>query len=263
MTATEPSKKSYSLFYILLLGAAAATLLLCCLLNPLFLSLKSDIVLQELFVTAVLYYFDSVLEELIFATLIALVAAGEYLFRGNKSRYITTKLLIFSVVLLKYICNFFATAIEAGFEGFTATDFESLGLSLLFDLLILGGAFLASFLAVRRHFEKAKTLEKAYRIAGKGEFDEKAEFYPYRRFLAPKTPVLAGVFWGSLGTLLLKILSSLYYDLFFWGFPETGEDAIQMVENYAIILLLAVVSYTFAFFMSSFLLKEKNKKTAE
>jgi len=237
--------------------AILATALVTFLLTPTYISLISDIVTQGSLITAIVYYASSILSELVFALLICLIACGEYVLSQDETARAVNRTAVFSISVLSYVFNFLSTAFKNGFSSLDEDDIFSSLLNAVVDAAILFVVMMISKRMTQRHLEESRVLNKAYQLTEGHSYDERSTVFPYERFIKVKAMIIGPIFWGTLITFILNVLSTVYYDLL-CGLPTDIDEIIEMVKMYLGLTIMFAVSYTFAYFMSYlFLSKDK------
>lgn len=252
--------KKYRGFTLLTLITLVSELALTFALEPVYLMLYSDVVMQGTLITAILYYAIEILNPLLFTLTLSVVCAAPFCLRedeGMKKLYVASS---FVILFIKYLCKLLSVLIFNGADAMDSDDFVSVIVQLLLDWAVIVLALLIAHYITKKHLIKWKTLDKAYRLSKMQEFSVFEGVYPIEKFISVRHVCLSGLFWSVIAQLGLSVLSTVYYDLFFFGLPQTGGDWIDVIGGLLGIVISYVLSYVLGFFVIRSLLKANSQE---
>lgn len=217
------SKKQFLIF------AIACVTVLSVIYTPIYLLLSSNVVWRG---SVLLFLLTELIEPLIdlafywgsFAFLIYI-----YLKFGKKQ--IKDFIIIYAVAIVaRYFLTMFAGYLLMSFpdvETFWGEDFLSALFSIGMDVLQMIGVLLLAEFCCRRPIMQIKNNFKA----SEGE-DILADCFPIEGLFNLKNPLSKLCFFSALIPAGLKLLSRLYFDIFFWGLPTDAAEWLLMATYY-------------------------------
>ena len=132
--------------------------------------------------------------------------------------------------MARYLLSMIASFILMSFPGWNSlfeADLPELLFSTAMDCLQMLGVLLLAEYCCRRPLMRTK----AY---AKGMIGEQmmADCLPVQKLFDLKKPISKLCFFASLIPAGIKVLSRLYYDIFFWGLPQDGAEWLLLATYY-------------------------------
>jgi len=244
-------------FYFATLIAAIATVILCCALEPLYISLVSDIVYASGILPVIVGIVIDIFEYAITALLLATACASVYIETVDIApapkiaKYL--HFVILSVPVLKGILSVIVTLIMSG--EITWEDIRATLLTVIVDILIhILAVFICRHFSVQ-HIKRRLAVKKAsatLNIPYTGDHDGA---YPFKKFIDFKNPTLSGLVWACIAILGTLVISRLIYDINI-GAPESVDELIEIPLGYLEDVFWAFLTYTGCFFIAGKFIKK-------
>lgn len=128
--------------------------------------------------------------------------------------------------LLSMIANYVLMSFS-GWDTFLKSDLPELLFSSAMDCLQMVGVLLLAEFCCHRPL----TAAKKYTKGAEGE-EMIAEALPVQKLFAIKQPLQKLCFFAALIPAGIKLLSRLYYDIFFWGLPTDASEWLLLATYY-------------------------------
>ena len=217
------TKKQFLIFAIACVGFISV------IYTPIYLLLSSDVLWRN---SIILFLWTEVMGPLSdFAFYWGSFAFLIYIYlRFGKGQSKPFLIIYGAAVVARYLITLIVNFSLMSFPGWDVLFGEEL-LSALFTiamdaLQMLGVLLLTEFCCLRPLLGT-----KAYSKEKMGE-EMMADFFPIEGLFNLKKPLPKLCFFASLIPAGIKVLSRLYYDIFFWGLPQDGAEWLLMVTYY-------------------------------
>ena len=162
------------------------------------------------------------------------------------ARYLFTMLVSFSIMSFP------------GWDTFWEEEFWGALFSIMMDCLQMIGVLLLAEFCCRRPLMSAK----AYSKGREGE-ELIADCLPIESHLSIQKPLPKLCFFAALIPAGLKILSRLYYDIFFWGLPEDAADWLLMATYYVVDVATLFIGYFVLLYVMQLFYTDETKRRIE
>lgn len=247
------AKKSFLIF------AIACVALVSVIYTPMYLLVSSNVIWRG---SVLLFLLTELIEPLLdfgfywgsFAFLIYI-----YLRFGKKE--IKRFAIIYAVaVAARYILTMFVTFLLMSFPDaptFWGEEFPSAIFSIGMDVLQGLGVLLLAEFCCRRPMMSAKSYSK-----GREGEELIADCFPIEGLFNIKKPLPKLCFFSALVPAGLKLLSRLYYDIFFWGLPADASEWLLMATYYVGDTAALLIGYfVLLYLLQTFYTKELQRRT--
>ena len=164
-------------------------------------------------------------------------------------------------VVAKYLVTMFVSFSIMSFPGwknFMDEEFWSALFSIVMDCLQILGVLLITEFCCRRPM-----LQGTRDSNGVPERELLAACFPIGDFFNLKNPLLKTCFFSALIPSALKILSRLYYDIFFWGLPEGIEEWILIATYYVGDIASLFIGYAVLLYLLQMFYTDETKRRIE
>jgi hypothetical protein len=160
------------------------------------------------------------------------------------ARYLFTMLVSFSIMSFP------------GWDIFWEEEFWGALFSIMMDCLQMIGVLLLAEFCCRRPLMSAK----AYSKGREGE-ELIADCLPVEGLFNLKQPIVKLCFLAALIPACIKLLSRLYYDIFFWGLPTEAAEWLLLVTYYIGDIATWLIGYfVLLYLVQAFYTKEVQKR---
>ncbi len=216
-------KKHFSIFAII------CVVFLSFIYTPVYLLLSSNVVWRG---SVLLFLLTELIEPLIdFAFYWGSFAFLIYIYLRFGKKQIKDYAIIYAVaVVARYLFTMLAGYILMSFpdaKTFWGEEFLSALFSIGMDALQMLGVLLLTEFCCRRPLMQTKMYSK-----GSDGEEMLADCFPIEGLFNLKKPLSKLCFFSALIPAGLKLLSRLYFDIFFWGLPTDAAEWILMVTYY-------------------------------
>lgn len=163
-----------------------------------------------------------------------------YLRFGKKAIKYFALVYVVAVAARYFLAMFVSFSIMSfpGWRTFIEEEFWGALFSIAMDCLQTLGVLLLAEFCCRRPLMRIK----AYSKGAIGE-EMIADCLPIENLLSIQKPLPKLCFFSALIPAGLKILSRLYYDIFFWGLPQDATDWLLMATYYVVDIATLFIGY--------------------
>ena len=250
-------KRTKKLFWMFEMACVA---ILSVVYTPLYLLLSSNVVWRG---SVLLFLMTELIEPLIdFAFYWGSFAFLIYVYlRFGKKKIGKFVLIYIAAVLAKYLLTLLAGYLMMSFPNSTAFWSEevpsalfSIGMDCLQMLVVL---LLTNFCCRR-----PMLLAKRYPKGAEGE-EMLADCFPIEGLFRLKKPLPKLCFFAALVPSGVRVLSRLYYDIFFWGLPTDASEWLLIATYYIGDIATLFIGYFVLLYLMQMFYTEETKKKIE
>ena len=162
------------------------------------------------------------------------------------AKYLVTMVVSFSIMSFP------------GWKTFMDEEFWGALFSIVMDCLQMVGALILAEFCCRRPMS-----QNSLHSQGVNGGDLMANCFPIENFFTLKNPLLKTCFFSALIPSALKILSRLYYDIFFWGIPEGIEEWILVATYYVGDIASLFIGYAVLLYLLQMFYTDETKRRIE
>ena len=162
------------------------------------------------------------------------------------AKYLVTMVVSFSIMSFP------------GWKTFMDEEFWGALFSIVMDCLQMVGVLILAEFCCRRPM-----LQNSLHSQGVNGGDLLAKCFPIENFFNVQNPLLKTCFFSALIPSALKILSRLYYDIFFWGLPEGIEEWILIATYYVGDIASLFIGYAVLLYLLQMFYTDETKRRIE
>lgn len=246
------AKKSFLIF------AVACVALLSVIYTPIYLLLSSNVLWRN---SVLLFLLTELVDPLIdFSFYWGSFAFLIYIYLRFGKKQIKDFVIVYaSAVAARYFLTLFVGYLLMSFpkwKTFLGEELPSALFSIAMDALQMLGVLLLTELCCRRPMMASKTYTK-----GREGQELLADCFPLEGLFDLKKPIAKLCFFASLIPAGLKLLSRLYYDIFFWGLPTEPAEWLLLVTYYIGDIATWLIGYfVLLYLLQTFYTKEVQRK---